>query len=279
MEPESREWPKARWRLTAPESYVLQAPLDLSGAEAFKLALRELLLRRALRVERLETARVLGRTRPKTVLRSAASVAEPALAPLLELHARVIQRGGHDGVLVEDFARAARREFGRSFAGYVDDHVYPALAERGLVTSREERRLGLFRRMRHELTAAGHDVAAELGDWLQVGRERVEGWTRDSPERALAYAGGAGAAILLMPELYPEFERLGRHVATQGEPVAGLGEFGGGELDLGAFGSGDPGATDAFDSFDGIDAGVDAGAGWGGDGGGDGGGGGNGGGG
>jgi hypothetical protein len=84
----------------------------------------------------------------------------------------------------------------------------------------------------------------------------------ESSERALAYAGGAGAAILLMADLYPDFERLGRH-----------------EL---AYAGGDPGAFaidgfDAFDSFDGLDAGVDAGGGWGGDGGGDGGGGGNGG--
>lgn len=75
-----------------------------------------------------------------------------------------------------------------------------------------------------------------------------------------------------MPELYPEFERLGRHVLTEGEPAAAVGE-GSGPFDFGLFG-GDPDAGggfdsfDAFDSFDGIDAGVDAGGGWGGDGGG-----------
>jgi hypothetical protein len=278
MEPESGDWPSARWRLTAPESYVLEAPRHLSGVEAFKLALRELVLRRALQVEQVETAGFLRSRRRGSVLRIGTSVTEPALAPLLDLHARARRRGGDDGVRVEDLARAARRDFGRSLAGYVDEHVYPSLAQRGLLRSSEHRRWGLFGRTRHELTPAGEEAAAELAEWLRVGRERVEGWTRESPERGLAYAGAAGAAILLMPELYPEFERLGRNAATYAEPVPG-----GGEFDLGAFGSaGDSDSGDAFeafDAFDGIDAGVDAGAGWGGDGGGgaDGGGGGNGG--
>jgi Golgi phosphoprotein 3 (GPP34) len=260
MEPEGGEWPSARWRLTAPESYGLQAPPRLSGVEAFKLALRELVLRRALQVEQPETASPLRRGRPRSMLRLGTSVTEPALAPLLDLHARARRRGAHDGVLVEDLARAARREFGRSLGGYVNDHVYPSLARRGLLRSSEHKRWGVFPRTRHELTPAGEEAAAEVAEWLRVGRARVEGWTRESPERALAYAGGAGAAILLVPELYPDFERLGRDAATYAEPVPG-----GGEFDLGAFGSaGDSDAGDAFDAFDGIDAG----AGWGGDGGG-----------
>lgn len=277
MERVSSDWPSARWRLTAPESYVLQTPLDLSGVEAFKLAVRELVLRRAFYVEQLESAGYLRSGRTRTVLRAGIAVTEPALAPLLDLHARARQRGAIDGVLVEDFARAARRRLGRSLAGYVNSHVYPSLAERGLVQPKEPPRWGLPRRARHELTQAGEDAAAELEKWLRVGRERLEGWTRESPERALAYAGGAGAAILLMPDLYPEFERLGRDAATRGELGAAEGDAAG-DLDLSVFGSAsDSDAVDALDAFDGIDAGVDAGAGWGGDGGGGNGGGGNGG--
>jgi hypothetical protein len=263
MELEGTDWPSGRWRLTAPESYVLQSPRHLSGVEAFKLALRELVLRRALQVEKVETAGFLRRGHSKTVLLIGTSITEPALAPLLDLHARARRREGNDGVRVENLTRAGRREFGRSLAGYVDDHVYPSLAQRGLLRSSEHRRWGRPR-TRHELTPAGEDAVAELADWLRVGSERVEGWTRESPERALAYAGGAGAAILLMPELYPEFERLGRDTAASADPVPS-----GAELDLGAFGSaGDSDSGDAFEAFDGIDAGVDAGTGWGGDGGG-----------
>ena len=179
----------------------------------------------------------------------------------MELHSRTRERDGLDGVLVEDYAKQARRAFTRSLAGYVDDHVYPALAERGLM---ELQVSGPFRRRRHVRTEAGEQAAAELDDWLRVGRERIEEWAREHPERVLAYAGGAGAAILLMRDLYPEFERIGKNVLLGGDlaPVPGG--------DIGGFEDFDSGA---FDAFDGIDAGVDAGGGFGGDGGGNGGGG------
>jgi hypothetical protein len=267
MEPDREEFPSAGWRLTAPESYVLQLPDPLSSVEAFKLALRELVLRRALRLEQLETAG-LFRRRPKSVLHAGteSAVAEPALAPLVAVHARAPERRGTDGVLVEDFAREARREFSRSFAGYVNDHVYPMLAERGLMRVEEQRRLGVVARRVHVRTPAGEEAAAELEEWLRVGRERVEDWSRSDPQRALGYAGGAGAAILLMRDLYPEFDRLGKHALVQGELAHGP------YADFSAFHGFDSGVDS------GIDAGIDAGGGWGGDGGGgggDGGGGGN----
>ncbi len=278
METGPGDWPSERWRLTAPESYVLQIPRPLSSVEAFKLALRELALLRALRVEQLEEAGFLGRRRRRTVLRTGTQrVSEPALTPLVELHSRTRERDGLDGVLVEDYAKQARRAFTRSLAGYVDDHVYPALAERGLM---ELQVSGPFRRRRHVRTEAGEQAAAELDAWLRVGRERIEEWAREHPERVLAYAGGAGAAILLMRDLYPEFERIGRNAlmggdqASVGGEAGAFGDTGGDSFD--AFDSFD--SFDSFDAFDGIDAGVDAGGGFGGDGGGgDGGGGGNGG--
>jgi hypothetical protein len=253
MGSDTGEWPSTRWRLTAPESYVLQIPQPLQSVHAFKLALRELVLRRALLLEQPESAGLIGRRRPKSVVRAGpeyASVSEPALIPLLELHARSRERRGLDGVLVEDFASAARREFTRSFAGYVNDHVYPSLAERGLMELEESKRLGVVRRRVHVLTPAGREAAAELDEWLRIGYERLADWGRAEPQRALAYAGGAGAAILLMPSLYPEFNRLGKHVLLYGEAGAG----------------GPEGTPDDFDfgGFDGFDAGFDAGGGWGG---------------
>ena len=275
MDQEAREWPATDWELTAPESYVLQIPRPLLSVHAFKLALRELVLRRVLRLEQLESSGLVGRRRPRSALHAGAryaAISAPALTPLLALHGRSRQRRGLDGVLVEDFAREARREFTRSFAGYVNDHVYPALADRGLMRVEESKRLGALRRRMHVLTPEGQEAAAELDDWLRVGHERLEGWVRDSPERALAYAGGAGAAILLMPSLYPDFDRLGKNVLLGGE-LAGGPEGTGDGFDFSAF-SGDAGGHHGgdFGGFHGIDSGVDAGGGWGGDGGGGGGG-------
>ncbi len=118
-------------------------------------------------------------------------------------------------------------------------------------------------------------------------------WVSDDPGKAFAYSAGAGAAILLMDDLYPEFALLGQQLAerraTAGgeggggfpddeEPVgdgSGVDAPGGdlGGLDTGAFGS-DLGGFDLaaleidFGGFEGlaaafnaVDAGVDAGGG------------------
>jgi Golgi phosphoprotein 3 (GPP34) len=251
MDPDAGGWPSDSWGLTAPESYVLQARARPSGAEAFKLALRELVLKRVLGME-------------GAILREgSATTSEPALLPVLDLYHRAA--GGEEvgGVPVEQLAKQARREFGRSLAGYVNEHVYPALEERGLLRTEESRLLGLFPRRRRRLTAAGREAAEELRDWLRIGDERLGEWTRDAPDRALAYAGGAGAALLLMPALYPELERLGRH-AVEDESSFHYGAFGGnggfGELDAGVdagggFDFGGGGGFDAGGGFGGGDGG------------------------
>jgi hypothetical protein len=256
METRPRDWPSADWRLTAPESFVLRLPRTRSAVEVFKLALRELVLRRALELEQVERAGFLARRRPKTVLQVGTQhVSDPALTPLLGVHSRARVRPELDGVLVEDFAKEARRAFGQSLEGYVNDHVHPSLTARGLLEIEEPAGLRRYRRRRHVRTAAGDAAAAELEEWLRLGNERVVGWTRDAPERALAYTGAAGAAILLMPGLYPDFERIGKRRAPHGDATIGHGW-----------------AAD-FGDFDGMDAGIDAGGSWGGDGGGNGGGG------
>jgi DNA-binding MarR family transcriptional regulator len=234
------EWPAERWGLTAPESYVLYSAPTVSGSEAFKLALRELALRRAIRMERHGMRRGTG------------TASEPALEPVLEVFNRAAR--GVDVVRVNDLAREAKRAFGRSFAGYVNDHVYPSLEQRGLIRAEESRFLGILRRRRHRLTPEGREALDELREWLWVGEDRLGRWVRDDPDRALAYAGGAGASLLLMSGLYPELERLGRRFLEGGDAP-----LGGGVLDIGLFSEEAGGG-----GLDSIDAGFDAGGAFGG---------------
>ena len=174
--------------------------------------------------------------------------------------------------------------------------------------------IGVFPSKRKGWTKAGREAVDELERWLRLGKERLGEWVADDPAKAFAYTAGAGAAILLMDDLYPEFALLGQQLAERRAAAGGGGEvapqapevdpsgidtgalgtgLGGtdpGGLDPGALGLGgtDPGALDlgaleldlgGFDgleaAFSAIDTGVDAGGGGdGGGGGGDGGGGG-----
>lgn len=307
MEPPEPDWPATRWSLTAPEAYVLDSVGDGSGVTAFKLAVKELVARRALRLETLETRGRLGRRRQRSALIEGPQmgvVSEQPLIAVLALFADVDKRtlqtteasgGGTrpiDGVLVEAFARAARKRF-RGFHGYRDRHVVAALVARGLMTVQSG---GFWSSGRKGWTDEGREADDELEWWLEVARERFAGWMSDDPAKALAYTAGAGAAILLMDDLYPEFALLGRHLAERpagggggdgavagaadDEERAGAGpdpsDPGPDGIDLGALGT-DFGGLDGLDAaFNAVDVGIDAGAGGGGggDGGGDGGGGG-----
>ena len=60
-------WPRMRLDLTAPEWYVLNYVGQGFTGEAFKLAVKELVVRGALRVEPVETRR-LGRRRQRSAL-------------------------------------------------------------------------------------------------------------------------------------------------------------------------------------------------------------------
>jgi hypothetical protein len=313
------EWPALRWKLTAPETYVLNSVGQGFGVEAFKLAVKELVARRALRVEPVETRGWHGlRTARSVLVEGPVRLApEPSLAPVLELFAaarkRPFQAGAGsaagmrpvEGVLTEDFAKAARKQF-HSFHRYQSGHVVPALEARGLMTTRKHMVLGVFPSKRPTWTARGGEAVDELERWLQVGKRRFRGWVSADPTKALAYTSGAGAAILLMDDLYPDFAVLGQHFAERRLAGGGGGDGGGaefgeeadahsslnlpdadvggvdpgaaevdlGDLDLGALESSVSGFEGLDAAFSAIDLGIVAGGGDGGGGGGDGGGGG-----
>ena len=69
------------------------------------------------------------------------------------------------------------------------------------------------------LSEDGRAAQRELREWLEAGEKRFGGWASSEPERALAFAGGAGAAVLLMPEIHRELDAL--HLQREGAGAAG----------------------------------------------------------
>ena len=154
------------------------------------------------------------------------------------------------------------------------------------MTSETRKFLDVFETQRKGWTDTGRAAVDELERWLQVGRERFGEWVSDDPAKALAYTSGAGAAILLMGDAYPEFAQLERHLAERRSAGGDGGYADGGDtgdaadddddragleadlsgadldgIDLGTLGE-DPGGLDGLDAaFGAIDLGVDAGGG------------------
>jgi hypothetical protein len=67
-------------------------------------------------------------------------------------------------------------------------------------------------------------VAEELDEWLRTGRARLGNWVSEEPQAAFEYTSGAGATILLMDDLYPEFALLHQYLLRdawrEGGPTA-----------------------------------------------------------
>jgi hypothetical protein len=170
--------PDASAALSAPEAYLLRyGPGSLSGADALVLGVRELVLRDALRLLAVHTPLVFGigrRTRWMLVSgRAAADATNPALLALLELHARTPRRrlprasgaGEAEGVLTDDFVRAARRRFGDG-RRYAERHVAPRLQSLGLLT-----RVGGARaELRYRYTAGGQLADDQLHEQMEAAK-------------------------------------------------------------------------------------------------------------
>lgn len=291
----SDEWPARPWQLTAPESYVLLHGPLADSLEAFKLALQELMAKGALVVGPIDTFGGLGRRKQKSALTEgprSASVSEAPLASVLAFYRgapRVTsvmdtyrRNGNPEGVLIEDLAGSLRHY------NYRDRDVLPSLAQRGLFELCDDTVLGIFSSKHHLWTPAGVGAQRDLKEWIEVGNARMSDWASNDPPQARAFADGAGAAVLLMKNLQPEFDQLRRHadrdaLSARGtdrrDHLAGARQVEEGpNADVndaglsGRHGPGDPGgdgfsgleidiaAFDGLADFDAIDAGIDAGA-------------------
>jgi hypothetical protein len=293
----SDETPGRRWELSAPESGVLLWGPETRAGEALKLALLELIVRQTLRLVAVKDRRLFVFSKRVNLLAPGTSRDQPsgrALRAVLDVAPP--SRAYPDGIFgapVEQWARAVVARYRRR-GGYVQAEVLPALEARGLYRQERYRRLGLFEGSRWTLTPAGTAALVELKGLVESGRAAFGQGMEPDPARVRAILATAGAAVLLLPGLFPEiryFQPREEGSGFEGTVVVFTGSGGSGEerrpdgddrsdepepgepdadvfsLDAlaGIFG---PGPFDGLDAAsDAIDAGVDAG---GGDGGGDG---------
>jgi hypothetical protein len=138
------------------------------------------------------------------------SVTEPALAPLLALHARLRERRPRvglvhrdsvvevEGVLLTDFVKTSGRSDG--WRRYMNGDVAASLQRRGLLSETNGR------------TDAGEQAEQQLDVWLDLSNKKFRLWSHD-PDWVRSFLGGAGAAVLLAEDCYPELTRVCRDVA------------------------------------------------------------------
>ena len=244
-----------RWELTAAESQVLLSGPETTDDWALKAALLELLVRGALRL--FYGHGRLGRTHEMLapIVRLEATPF-PTLRAVIETYAQL--KAPAQGVPVNHLARAVLiryRERPRFTGGYVQEVVLPALAERGLFSRERDVRVGLLGAEGWFLTRSGLAALVALRTMLATARQSFGAWVASDQDRAGAFIGSAGAAVLLMDDVIAAVPRLRQqgppdHTTTMGAVSA----FGLSAL-LGAFG---PGTSDGLESANKvISAGVD----------------------
>lgn len=223
MEHGEKMWPRRRWELTAPESYVLIYGPKAGEGQPFKLALLELVADGHLILTEAEGSVLFGLRRKSAALLTPGPERRPprsrSLSALLDLLGgmpAVTTRDGQTGVPVMKLAHEARRKY-RWLAGYAVSEVAPALESRGLFERRERPVLGLFGTPRWEVTRAGRDARDALERRLDLGEDHFASWVDKDPARALAFLGIAGSSVLLMRGIHPHIRRL----REQHDPAAG----------------------------------------------------------
>ena len=211
------DWQPGHRRLGAPELFVLRNGPDVPVTKVFKLALLELVGRGILSLGVLQqgsghtttrTAVLLpGTTPPADLGRPLRSVMDaydgvPAQTPV----------DGGTGVALPELARALRERHGGKLSQWVADEVVTTLVDHGLYTEEQGHLLGVVSTTRYAPTREGKAAQAELEASIKRAVDQFPTWAADERARAAAFLAVAGPAVLLMPELQPEIDRL--HAAS-----------------------------------------------------------------
>jgi len=247
-----------RWGLGAAESLVLRDGARAKGTDALRLAVTELILRGAARIDVRQTG-WRGRTREVRIGRMTPSGdGAPVSVASVDLALQRLCAGPDDPpVPVGDLARTM---LGSATADrWVRQVVVPGLVTSGLIDARRVRVMGIVPRTRLSPTPQGEHERARLLAHLAA-LEAIPDGTLGDP---LPVIVAAGVSVLLVKEIWPQLAAL-RHPQSGGA-VGVMGGDGGGDgqidlpgLDFGGIGDLDLGLFDTLDSaFDGI--GVDLG--------------------
>ena len=210
--------PSEPWDLPAPDSHVLLNGPDRPDAEPFRLAVMELVGKRHLRMMQVEEPGLLGtkrrsvlvagdeRTRPEA--ESLLAVWNLYYEPRTQTAYRKTYKDGTTGVELPAFARAAAEYFG-SLQGYAAGVVVPSLIKQGLMEKQAAKILWLIPTTRIVLTPAGVEKRRQLQEIIWLAQQQAGSWAGGGMGMGMESLMFAGAAMLLMPAMFPHGEGMG----------------------------------------------------------------------
>lgn len=149
------------------------------------------------------------------------STATPLPRHLLALEQALIGYGRGDRLVRSHVLHALQKRFGYGFGRYVHEAVAPGLIERGLLTRKDSKWLGIFPRTVYQRTTRGDALAAPL-ERLMLAVERVPSLLNSDPEQALRLARSAGVLLVMSPKARRQIPALRKLFAERGDDLAPL---------------------------------------------------------
>ena len=204
------DWQPGHLHLGAAELYVLLNGPDASATEVFKLALHELIGRGVLKPGIRQQGSGPTTTRTALLLpgdHGPRDLSRP-LRSIVDVYDSHLRSSGENSLDVRDLARMLREGHEGKLSQWVTDEFVGALAERGLYTQEQVKRLGLFTTTSYELTPEGKAAQALVESSIERAKDQFSSWAADDRTRAVAFVAVAGPAVLLMPEVRPAIEGL-----------------------------------------------------------------------
>ncbi len=184
------------WDLSAPASQVLLTGAATPNSWAIKLALKELVLRRALTLERVEKRRFLRKPQQIDVLalgrwpeREAGRSLIGVMEAFPKSHQSLVEA---TGVPIEVVADEVTRWY-RAGGGYIQGEVLPELERRGFY-----RRIDEGQGPQWQVTASGEEKLEELRLLTDRGTVQFPVWVQQDRAQAARYIQDAGPVLLLL---------------------------------------------------------------------------------
>jgi hypothetical protein len=178
--------------LTAAEAYLLLHGSNAKPAQAFKLALTELIGRGRLKPQQVPDARIY-------VLPRSGERLSPTLDIVWSHLAR--QAGAQwQGIAMKRLGKVVYEHWGQNAERYAKYDLAAALFDKGYYQQDQYRLLGLIPRKRTMLTPLGQQARQELERLQQLARGGQQRWAHEGIAGVAGFAALAGATIFLFDQ-------------------------------------------------------------------------------
>lgn len=150
-----------------------------------------------------------------------------------------------------EFARVLQqlqREYGYAYTKFKLKIVLPGLIRQGLLEPQQHKVVGLFNTIRYRHTVAGLAQKERL-EYDMARARQISRLLKDDPAQVAALIASLGAAIILMPELWPYFGQINELMRKRSESDDG---------DDGGTNDAEAGFDDLEQAFSYVDSGFDS---------------------